>query len=68
MPAYLPRPTIYCDSNDRLYRRTPRGIRRCDTTGTPLIRIRLSKKNKLRFRAAGIHASKWIQSTPSTAH
>ncbi len=39
--------------------------RRCDESGTPLKRLRLPKKLKLKLRRAGIPATKWIQSRPT---
>lgn len=71
-------PLILQDRQSRLYLKVPskrfldfKGntctrytFRRCDEHGQPLIRLRLSKKHKLKLRRAGIPATKWVQQSP----
>lgn len=63
--APFPRITLRQDSHGRLFRNTSAGLRRCDESGTPLTRLRLPKKLKLKLRRAGVPATKWIQSRPT---
>jgi hypothetical protein len=61
----IPRITLRQDSHGRLFRLDRAGLRRCDESGTPLTRLRLPKKLKLKLRRAGVPATKWIQSRPT---